>query len=438
MTNLTSFFRSIAAAFVLIVAFAQSAAAIDIKTVKTKSGITAYLVEDYTLPMISLSFSFKGGMVQDPPGKTGLVRLMTSLLDEGAGPFDSTTYRAKLEENGIELGFSSGREALSGRLRTVTSEREMAFEMLRLALNEPRFDDEAVERMRNAIKLGIIRSKTNPDAVSAKTLRQTLFGSHPYSRSSSGDEETIVALSREDITNVHTSVIAKDNLFIGVVGAISEEELVETLESVFGNLPEKSNLAEIVEAAPNLGALENIAMPVPNTSMRLVYKGLKRSSPDFFAAHLMNYILGGGSFSSRLYEAVREQRGLAYSVSSGLVTLDHTAYLVAGTSTRADNQALALQVMRDEIERFATEGVTEAELKAAKKYVIGSYAINNLDTSGKIARVLVALQSEKLGIDYIDKRAELIQAVTLDDVNRLARELLSVEPTVVTVGPAVQ
>lgn len=417
---------------------ATRADAIEIREVTTAGGIKALLVEDYTLPIISMSFAFDGGSVQDPQGKEGLTRLMASLLDEGSGELDSASFRSKLEDNGIELGFYSSKESVSGSLRTLATDRKLAFSMLQAALTEPSFDSDAIERMRNAIRLGIVRSKTRPDAVASETLREILYMHHPYARSTSGKEETIAAITREDIVAIHRNLLARDNLSIGVVGAISEEDLGKLLDSTFGSLPEVANLQDIPEMPPELGETIAIEMPVPNASISLVYKGVKRDSPDFFAAYIMNHILGGGTFSSRLYEKVREERGLAYGVSSTLATLDHSSYLIAGTSTRAENRDEAVAVMIGEIEKLAQEGATEEELKAAKKYISGAYAINNLDSSGKIARVLVAIQSKGLGIDYIDKRQKLVDDVTLDDVNRLARELLSVKPAQVIVGPQAQ
>lgn len=422
---------ALATALLLVVVNAN---AVTIKEVTSEKGIKALFVEDYTLPIISMSFSFQGGTVQDPDGKDGVVRLMAALLDEGAGDMDSQTFRAVLEDRGIELGFSANRESVTGGVRSVVSESGEAFDMLRLALVEPRFDQDALERLRNATLLSLARGETNPSTVARNELRKLTFADHPYGRASRGEETTVKSITREDIKSAHARLIAKDQLYVGVVGAISAEDLAKVLDQVFGPLPETADLKEIAEVVPAFGKRQSIDMPVPNASISLVYPGVKRKSEDFFAAYLMNHILGGGSFSSRLYTEVREKRGLVYGVSSGLVTLDHTAFLVAGTSTRASNQDETISVIKNEITRMAQQGVTEEELSAAKRYVSGSYAINNLDTSTKIARVLVAIQSGDLGIDYIDRRRDLIDAVTLEDVNRLARQLLSKQPTVVTVG----
>lgn len=427
--------RVLITAFTLFLGFVFQAQAIDIQEVKTDKGIKALLVEDYTLPIIALSISFEGGTTQDPEGKEGTLRLMTALMDEGAGELDSAAYQAKAEEIGLEFGFSASRDSFSAGGRMLRSEREKAFELIKMAINEPRFDADAIERMRDAIRTNIIAAKKNPGAIRSKALRQAIFVGHPYARSNSGTQASIDLVSREDILAMNQKILSRGTLTIGVVGAISADELKLALDDMFGALPTDVMVDKIADIQPKLGENISIAMPVPNASISIVYPALKRNNPDFFAAHLMNHILGGGSFSSRLYTQVREKRGLAYGVSSGISTSDHTAYFIAGTSTRAENREEAISVMKEEIERMAKQGVTQEELDKAKLYVAGSYAISNLDTSSKIANVLVALQTENLGVDYIDRREKYIADVTLEDVNRIAKEFFSVEPTVVVVGP---
>lgn len=411
--------------------------AIDIKEVTSDKGIKALLVEDYTLPIIAISISFEGGSTQDPEGKEGTLRLMTALMDEGAGDLDSVAYQAKEEELGLEFGFSASNDRFSGGGRLLRSEREEVFNLIKLAINEPRFDEDAIERMRDAIRSNIISSQKNPSSVRSKALRKAIFGEHAYSRGSSGNEQSIDAITRDDIIAMNKKILSRGTLTVGVVGAISETELKNALDEIFGELPQDRMISEIKEITPKLGEDVSIEMPVPNVTISIVYPAIKRDNPDFFAAHLMNHILGGGTFSSRLYTEVREKRGLAYSVSSGIATLDKSAYFAAGTSTRAENREETIDIIRNEIKRLAKDGATAEELEKAKRYVAGSYAISNLDTSSKIANVLVALQTQNLGIDYIEKREKYIADVTLEDVNRMAKEFFSTKPTMVVVGPSV-
>lgn len=414
------------------------ARAIDIQEVETESGIKALLVEDYTLPIIAMSYSFLGGATQDEPGKEGTLRLMTALMDEGAGELDSVAFQSRMETLGIDLGFSASRDNFSGNLRTVRSELESATDLLAMAINEPRFDVDAVERMRDALRTNLIRSETDPGFQARRALRNTVFPGHPYARNIGGNLKSIDTITRDDMLAMKEKILSRETLMIGVVGAISPEELRTMLDRVFGKLSTKSSLEPVADIEPVLGKQVEVEMPTPNMSIQMIYRGIERSDPDFFAAHMMNHVLGGGTFSSRLYEEVREKRGLAYGVNSGISILDHAQFLAAGTSTRADNGAKAMEVIRTEIRRMVDEGVSEEELEKAKKYVAGSYAIANLDTSAKIARVLVAIQREKLGLDYIDTREAQIAAVSVEDVNRMARQLLDVDPTVIVVRPPEQ
>ena len=423
------------ALFAFLIIGTSSSFAVNIQTVTSAKGIKALLVEDYTVPIISLSLSFKGGASQDPDNKEGLLRLLSAMLDEGAGPYDNKEFQARAEELGVEMGFGAGRDAFSASLRTLASEADNAFEMLRLALNEPRFDAEPMDRMKTALITRLVRSKKSPRYLAGIAMRDALFSGHAYSRPVSGSQESLAKLTRNDLVEIHKKLLARDNLKIGVVGAINAEQLAIVLDKLFGSMPQKAELRPIPEIVPEFGKKVDVVLDVPQTSISLVYPGLKRNNKDFFAAHLMNHVLGGGIFSSRLYNEVREKRGLAYSVYSAISTYDHAAILTSGTGTRNDRAAEALKVIRSEIAKMAKDGPSEKELIAAKKYVIGTYAISNLDTSTKIANVLVAIQDADLGVDYIDRREGYISSVTRNDVQRIAKQLLSVEPTIVKVGP---
>jgi len=419
----------------LMVPFSRPAMAVDIQEVTSPKGIKALLVEDYSVPIISLSLLFRGGSTQDPAGKEGTLRLVAAMMDEGSGTYDSAAFQARMEELGLELSFAAGRDSFSGSMRTLESESDNTFEMLRLAINEPRFDAVPFERMRTALITQHERSKNNPLTKGRKALRNALYKNHPYRRPVPGTVETLSDVERDDLSTMHKKLLARDNLFVGVVGAIDSKRLELVLDKVFGELPAHARLMKITEAAVEFGETINVEADLPQTNISLAFPGLKRDHKDFFAAHLMNHILGGGSFSSRLYEEIREKRGLAYSVRSFMSTNEYSAVLVSGTGTRSDRAAETLKVMREEIKKMADYGPTAAELEAAKKYVIGTYAISNLDTSSKIAGVLVAIQQANLGNDYIDRREGYISSVTLEDVRRVAKRLLGVKPTIVTVGP---
>ncbi len=414
----------------------KNAYAVEIKQFKSPSGIGVYLVESYNSPIITLSFSFEGGSTQDALGKEGTSRLLSAMLDEGAGNLSSQEFQAKTEILGMELSFTAGRDYFTGTMQALTENSEQSFELLRLALNEPRFDTQPMERMRQALVKSLKRGKTSPQSVAARALRDVMFKDHPYGRPTRGTIESMGKITRDDLIAIHHKLLTKSNLVIGVVGAISPDELGLIIDKVFAKLPDGNELSSIKEAKLEFGKTVKKPMDIAQSIVSFALPGLKRSHPDFFAAYLANHILGGGTFSSRLYNEVREKRGLAYSVYSHLATYSHAAFTIVGSATSAERVDEAIAVIRAELKRMAEVGPSEEELEAAKKYVIGSYAISNLDTSGKVAGVLVAIQQIDLGIDYIDRREAIINAVKLEDVKRVAAELLKQKPTMVIVGPA--
>ena len=412
-----------------------SAGAVEVQRVISPGGVEAWLVEDHTNPIIALELSFRGGGALDPEDKVGLANMASALIDEGAGPLDSQAFQGQLDDLSIRLTFDAGLDTFSGSLRTLTDNRDTAFEMLRLALTEPRFDDEPVERIRSQL-LARLRSKENdPDMIASRAFRRLMFEGHPYARQVDGTEASVAAIETADLRRFVEERFARSNLKIGVVGDITAEELSELLDLTFGELPDEPANSAVAEIAPKAaGDLVVIDQDVPQSSVVLGHGGIKRDDPDFYAAYVVNYILGGGGFASRLYEEVRENRGLAYSVYSYLNALDHSALVLGGVGTANGRVSESISVIRDEWQRMAEQGPSAEELEAAKTYLTGSYPLRQT-SSARIAGMLVGIQLENLGIDYMDRRNGLIEAVTLADAKRVAAELYRPEAlTIVVVG----
>ncbi|TXR48682.1 M16 family metallopeptidase [Phyllobacterium endophyticum] len=427
--------KRVAAAVVLVLFGVAPGYAVEIKEVVSPKGIKAWLVQDDFVPLISMRFTFKGGSSQDPDGKEGLANLMTGLFDEGAGDLTSDTFQQKLDDVGAEMGFNADDDNISGSIRMLADKRDEAVHLLALAVNAPRFDQAPIDRIRQQVIAGIKSSERDPNAIAGRKFAEALYGDHPYGRRSEGTEASLSSITHDDLKSFHKRNFGRDNLIVAVVGSISPEELAPLLDKVFGSLPEKAQLVPIAEAKLTFGQTTRVDYALPQTSISMVYPGVRRQDPDFFPAYIMNHILGGGTFSSRIYNEVREKRGLAYSAGSNLVTRDHMAALMVNTATRADRAGETLQILKTEVARMAKDGPTQEELIEAKKYLVGSYAVNNLDSSSAVASTLVGLQDQKLGRDYIDKRAELINAVTLDQIKAAAKKLLETEPAILIVGP---
>lgn len=428
---LATFFLSV----LFLVLPALAARAMEIQSVTSSKGVTAWLVEDYSVPVVAVRFVFGGGSTQDPVGKEGLANLMTGLFDEGAGPLDSEAFQIKLDDAGAEMSFDETRDGIYGSMRMLAEQRDEAFDLLRLAVNEPRFDQAPIDRIRAQVLSGIIANENDPDTVAQNRWARAVYGDHPYSRSDQGTRQSIAAVTQADLEALHKAVFARGGLHVAVVGAIDPETLKKKLDMVFGDLPRDQALAPVADIEPKLAQHIEVNYDLPQTSLQLAWPGVKRKATDFFPAVLMNEILGGGTFTSRLFQEVREKRGLAYSVNSSLVNQDHANALIVTTGTRSDRAAETLAIVRDVAKRLAEDGPTEAELAATKKYLIGAYAISNLDSSSSIAATLVELQIDDLGIDYMQRRAGYINAVTIDQVKEAAKKLLTTEPTIMVVGP---
>jgi zinc protease len=414
--------------------FAASAGATTIERVVSPGGIEAWLVHERAVPLIAVEFAFAGGAVQDPPGKAGTAALTASLLDAGAGDLDSTAFTDRLERKAIQMNFSAQRDTIHGTLRTLTENRDDAFELLRLAVTVPRFDAKDVEISRAQILSLLRRETTSPTDIASQRWWETAFEGHPYGRPVNGTSETVSSISIADLKSYADRVLARQNLKIAVVGDIDAETLKVLLDRTFGALPEKPELYSIANVAPRgLGRRIEVSLDVPQTVVDFGGPGIARQDPDFMAAYLINHILGGGSTDSRLYQEVREKRGLAYSVSDSLVWLDHAAVMLGGTATRADRAGETVDLIEKEIRHFAEDGPTAGELVGAKRYLNSAFVLN-LDSSTKIAALLVQLELDGFGTDYFSRRTAMIEAVTLDDARRVAKRLLDKGLLVTVVG----
>jgi zinc protease len=319
-------------------------------------------------------------------------------------------------------------------MRTLTENRDEAFDLLRLALTAPRFDASDVELNRAQMLSILRRESTNPGNIASQRWWQTAFDGHPYGRPVNGTLDTVPNITIDDLKTYTHRVLARQNLKVAVVGDIDAATLKPLLDRVFGALPEKPDLAPVENAIPQgLGRRIVVDLDVPQAVVDFGGPGIARKDPDFMAAYIVNHILGSGSLDSRLYQEVREKRGLAYSVSDNLIWLNHAALFLGGTATRADRTGETLDLIAKEIHRLAADGPTAAELAGTKDYLKSSFALN-LDTSSKIASLLVQFQLDDLGIDYIERRAAMIDAVTLDDARRVAKRLLDNGMLVTVVG----
>ncbi len=408
--------------------------AVRIERIVSPGGIEAWLVNEPSVPVIAVDFAFAGGANADPASHPGVGNMVASLLDEGAGDLDARAFHQALQELAVHVSFNATRDHFRGSLRTLSQNKDRAIDLLKLALTAPRFDEDAVERIRNQILANLRRQTTNPNDIASRRWWGAAFPSHPYGRPVDGTLESVPQITVSDLKAYSGQVLARNTLKVAIVGNIDADGAKTLLDSVFGTLPAQSELRPVPDAKPhNLGQRILVDLDVPQTVLSFGGLGVQRKDPDFFAAYIVNHILGGGPFSSRLYREVREKRGLAYSVHTSLYWLEHAALFVGGTATRADRAGESFQIIEQEIKRLAATGPTAGELEKAKSYLKGSYALG-FDTSSKISGQLLQIQLDDLGIDYINKRNAMIDAVTLADAKRVAKRLLDGELLVAVVG----
>ena len=411
-------------ALLLVVLLAPlPARAIDIETVTSPGGVTAWLIQDHTNPLISLAFGFKGGASGDPEGKEGLATFISGMLDEGAGDIPSADFQKRLAEHGIEFGFDASLDSFSGSLRFLSEDQGLAFDLLGLALTKPRFDPEPVARMRAQFISGAAQAERDPDAIAGRALNSIMFAGHPYARRTNGTVQSLTAITVDDLKGFVAGNFTRDRLNVAVVGDVTPEQLKPLLDQAFSALPEKGPAIAVPEAkVDDQGGLAVIERDIPQTILLFGAPGIKRDDPDFFAAYLVNYTLGGGGFSARLMTEVREKRGLAYGIDTDLVTLDHAGAIFGNAQTVSAQASQVIDLTRAEFAKMQAEGPTQDEIDAAKTYLLGYYA-QNFTTTRSAAQTLLGIQMENLGIDYVTRREQEISAVTLDQAKAAAKRL---------------
>ncbi|NKB28424.1 MAG: insulinase family protein [Rhodobacteraceae bacterium] len=407
---------------VLLAASVPARAAVDIVEVTSPGGLKAWLVEEHSIPFTALELRFKGGASLEAPGKRGAINLMTGLLEEGAANMDAQAFAKARESLAASYGFDVYDDSMAISARFLTENRDEAIALLRAALVAPRFDPDAIERVRAQVLSGIASDSTDPGHIASSTFDALAFGDHPYGADRSGTAESVAALTRDDLTEAHARLLTRDRLVIGAVGDITPEALGSLLDDLLGDLPATSDAA-VPEA--NFALSEGVTVIDFDTPQSIAYfghSGIKRDDPDFFAAFVANEIFGGSGFGSRLTEEVREKRGLTYGIGSFMVGLDQAQMVLGQAATANERMAETIEVVRDEWRRISEAGVTQEELDAAVKFLTGAYPLR-FDGNATIARILAGMQMDDLGIDYIATRNDKVSAVTLEDIARVVKRI---------------
>jgi len=403
---------------------APAAQAIDIGEVVTPLGIRAWLVEDRSTPVVALSFSFAGGTPADPDGRRGITALTARLLTDGAGSFAEQAFKRRLEDAATSVSFGASFDRVSGSARFLSANRDEAFDLLRLAMTQPRLEAESLRRERARVVAALNQAEQRPASVAARTMMATMFAGHPYGGDPDGVRADLEAVQPEDLKRRAQAMLGRTGLIVSAVGDIDAAELARQLDRAFGPLPAGGLRPPPPDwTPPPRGRTMVVERGVPQSVVAMALPGVPRDDPDWYPAFMMNHVLGGGGMQSRLFTEVREKRGLAYGVSSSLRNYRKAALFVTTTASANERVSEAIRTIRGEFARLREGGITPAELADARTFLTGSLALS-LESSSSIASLLHSMQIDGLPPDHLRRRAELIAAVRAEDVQRAARRIL--------------
>ncbi len=402
--------------------------------VKTEKGYNPWFIEDHYLPIISIKIAFSGsGNAYDPKDKLGLANMTTALLGEGAGNMSDFAYKKRLEEIATDISFSTDEDNFYISLKTLKPNLEESLKLLNLVITQPNFKDDSVARIKKQLQISLKKSEEDPEYVAGKKFKETIFAGHPYSNPQDGTIEGIEKINRQDLLAFVKNNFTKENAVISIVGDLKEKEIVESLDK-FITLPDKrTEHKEIPEFVfPTGGKLVSIEKSLPQTVVIFGMQGIKRSDKDFYPAYLMNHILGGGGFESRLMDSVREKNGLAYTVYSSLDTMKHAGLFSGYVATDSSKVKKSIELVKQEINKMGKNGATQKELDDARDYLIGSFPLK-MTKNENLSAFLTVMQLENLGKDFIEKRNSYMKAVTLEQIKNISAKLLNTDKMIMVV-----
>ncbi|MFT3724726.1 MAG: pitrilysin family protein [Hyphomonadaceae bacterium] len=406
----------------------------DIQIVTSPGGVTAWLVSESFVPIVAMEMAWKGGAAVEPADKRGVGWVLGYMMNEGAGNMDTAAYGARMEDLNMKFACGVWADWTSCGLTTLKETSDESFDMVRQAFTKLRFDDEPFERAKREMIVGLKADETNPRAVASKAMNGYLIPGHPYARTPT--PETVGRVTKADAQKLMAQLMTKDKLLVVVVGDITAEELKPKLDRIFGGLPATSELPEVPDAVAKAAPAKPIVrkLPQPQTLVLFSGPGVARSDPDFYAAYTLNYILGGGGFSSRLTDDIREKRGLTYGIGTGLSVQPHLWRWSGSSSTTNEKADEVVALVKENIKRLGEDGPTQKELDDAKQYLTGSFPLA-FDSNAKIAKNLMGFRQDDMGPDYVERRNDYFNSVTLDDLKRVAKEYMKPENfTFVMVG----
>ncbi|MEX2353658.1 MAG: pitrilysin family protein [Gammaproteobacteria bacterium] len=429
-------------AFIFLGLFSFSAlAAPQIQHWQTSRGIPVYFVETTQLPMLDLQIIFDAGSARDPDDKRGLSQLTNNLLSLAAGGRTAYEINFDFERLGAEFGSHAGYDSASVSLRSLSDESKLqpALENLRTVLSSPDFRPEDLERQRNRMLVGIQRKQQSPGTIAQERFEQAIYGEHPYAYPNEGTADSLSRIGRDDLADFHEEYYTASNAMVTLVGDIDRDRAEVIAEEVTARLA-TGQKPEAVPAVTMPDAAELIRINHPSSQVHILMgqPGMRYGDPDYFPLFVGNHILGGGGLVSRLFDEVREKRGLSYSASSYFAPRRDAGPFLARIQTRADQVEEGVRVMRQTIDDLVREGPTDEELIAAKKNLTGGFPLR-IDSNGKISGYLGVIGFYGLPLDYLDRFIERVEAVTVAEIRDAFQRRIDVDRFItVLVGPVGQ
>lgn len=402
---------------------ASFASALEIKEVTSEGGINAWVVEEPSIPFTALEIRMRGGASLDLPEKRGAVNLMMALIEEGSGEMDARAFQTKLDALAASFSFRAYDDTMSISARFLTENQDEVLALLQQALTSPRFDQDAIDRVRAQVLSGIAGDEKSPNRIASAYFDKAAFGDHPYGSSIDGTVESVNSLTQADMFDAYQNTLTRKEIYVSAVGNITADQIGPMLDKLLGDLPAEGPAAPDNVDFGLTGGVTVIPFETPQSVALFGLRGIKRDDEDFFAAYILNEILGGAGFESRLMNEVREKRGLTYGIGTYLVPKFHAEMWIGQVASGNATMAQAVQVIRDVWADTAENGVTQDELDSMKTYLTGEYPLR-FDGNADIAELMVGMQMIGLPTDYVINRNDYIEAVSIDDVNRLAAELM--------------
>jgi zinc protease len=408
-------------------AFAAPAhATLPIQSWKTEGGAQVLFVESHALPMFDVAVTFPAGSARDPAGKSGLASLVYSTLNGGGGGLTEDDIATRAANVGAQMGGDFDLDRASVTIRTLSGERERneSLTVMAAVIQHAEFPEAVFERERARVVASLKEAKTQPGGIAEKNFYRLLYPGHPYGQAS--DEKSVTSIVRDDLVGFYRRHFTSDSAVVAIIGDLTRSEAEAVAVRLTGELPRAAGSLPPLPpvAIPTGPTTKEIAHPSAQSHIVIGYPGLKRTDPDYFPLLVGNFVLGGGGFSSRLTEQVREKRGLAYSVSSYFLPLQEAGPFHLTLQTRRDQSAEALKVVRETVREFIAQGPTDQELDVAKHNLTGGFPLR-IDSNKKILDYLSIIGFYGLPLSFLDDYSGHVEAVTLEQVKDAFRRRLS-------------